>query len=51
MKRRHEGKETRGNGRDPTGSAACSAAVSADIRHTTPKFRATPCGKSEEAIG
>jgi len=51
LKRRHEGKETRGNGRDPTGSAACSAAVSADIRHTTPKFRATPCGKSEEAIG
>ena len=45
---RHERKEVRENGRDPTGSAGFTA-VSAPIRRK-PKWQATPRGKSEEAM-
>lgn len=50
LKRRHERKEMRGNGRDPMRSAISSDAVSVDIRRGTPKFCMMPHGKSEEAI-
>jgi hypothetical protein len=50
LKRRHERKETRGNGRDPMRSAECSAAVRVGIRRRTPKSHPTPQGKSEETM-
>lgn len=48
LKRRHERKETRGNGRDPMRSAECSAAVRVGIRREPPKSHPTLHGKSEE---
>jgi len=50
LKRRHERKETRGNGRDPMRSAECSAAVRGGIRRDPPKSHPTPDGKSEETV-
>ena len=50
LKRRHERKETRGNGRDPMRSAECSAAVRVGIRRDPPKSHPMLHGKSEETM-
>ena len=50
LKRRHERKEARGNGRGPTRSAECSAVVRVGIRRDPLKSHSMLRGKSEETM-